>query len=228
MQDTSSIQTDSSAVNATRDFLSGAASSAAGAVTAASSAASGLLSNVTNAVSNTANTSAMTGAASAASDLLSNATSAISSTANSSAVAGAVTATSSLLNNATTALTTPVNASALNGTGTAAGGAETDSLLPPDMLNSTVLNSSIADGVIHSSLQKVEGVLSGVRSGLNSSSAEEDAGMLLISPRMLASSLPCPDCLLCVTKAQHRCVCTDVCAHDKTIVVSQLAAAAHG
>lgn len=174
-KDTSSIQVDSSAVNTTRDFVSGAASSAAGAVTAASSAASGLLSNVTDAVSNTAKSSAATGAASAASDLLSNATSAISSTANSSAVAGAVTATSSLLNNATTALTTPVNASSLNGTGSAAGGAETDSLLPADMLNSTVLNSSVADGVIHSSLQKVGGVLSGVRSWLNSSGSQQDA-----------------------------------------------------
>ncbi|KAL0035833.1 hypothetical protein WJX77_004686 [Trebouxia sp. C0004] len=178
-EDTSSIQVDNSAVNATHDFLSEAASSAAGAVTAASSAASsaasGLLSNVTDAVSNTAHTSAATGAASAASDLLSNATGAISSTANSSAVAAAVTATSSLLNNATTALTTPVDASSLNGTGTAAGGAETDSLLPADMLNSTVLESSVADGALHSGLQKVGDVLSGVRSWLNSSTTQEDA-----------------------------------------------------
>ncbi|KAL0055357.1 hypothetical protein WJX82_011017 [Trebouxia sp. C0006] len=68
-----------------------------------------------------------------------------------------------------------LSGAASSAAGTAAGGAETDSLLPADMLNSTVLNSSAADGVIHSSLQKVGGVLSGVRSWLNSSSAEEDA-----------------------------------------------------
>lgn len=88
-----------------------------------------------------------------------------------SSAAGALAIASGLLSNATFALAATTNTTALNATNAtvAAGGTESDSLL-----GSEVLNATVADGVFHNSVDKVTGVLGGVKSWLNSSTA--DAG----------------------------------------------------
>lgn len=132
LQDVSAIPVNASTINATRDVITGAASSAAGAITTAS----GLLSNATSALTATTNTTAL---------------------------------------NATNATVT-------------AGGSESDSLLGSDVLNAT-----IADGVLHSSVDKVTGVLGGVKSWLNSSRGGDGKqgklcrNILLVSIALLAS-----------------------------------------
>ena len=75
-----------------------------------------------------------------------------------------------MLSNATSALTATTNTTALNATNVivAAGGAESDSLL-----GSEVLNATVADGVFHSGVDKVTGVIGGVKSWLNSSKADD-------------------------------------------------------
>ena len=96
------------------------------------------------------------------------------STAASSA-ANAVTAATGLLSNATAALTAATNATASNATNAtvAAGGMESDTLL-----GSHMVNASTADGVVHSGVQKVTGVLNGVKSWLNSSKSDEPGELL--------------------------------------------------
>ncbi|KAL3133511.1 hypothetical protein ABBQ38_007369 [Trebouxia sp. C0009 RCD-2024] len=87
-----------------------------------------------------------------------------------SAAAGAVATASSTLSNATAALAAATNTTAVDVTNTtvAAGGSESDSLL-----GSEVLNASVADGVLHSGADKVAGALSGVKSWLSSSKAND-------------------------------------------------------
>lgn len=80
-----------------------------------------------------------------------------------SSAAGAITTASGLLSNATSALSATTALNATNATVTA-GGSESDSLL-----GSEVLNATVADGVLHSSVDKFAGVLGGVKSWLNSS-----------------------------------------------------------
>ena len=87
-----------------------------------------------------------------------------------SSAAGALATASSLFSNATSALAATTNMTALNATNTTvtAGGTESDSLL-----GSEVLNATVADGVLHSGVDKVTGVLGGMKSWLNSSKADD-------------------------------------------------------
>lgn len=86
-----------------------------------------------------------------------------------SSAAGAIATASGLLSNATSALAATTNTTALNATNATAtaGGSESDSLL-----GSEVLNATVADGLLHSSVDKVTGVLGGMQSWLNSSKAD--------------------------------------------------------
>lgn len=87
-----------------------------------------------------------------------------------SAAAGALATASSAVSNATAALAAATNTTAVDITNTtaAAGGSESDSLL-----GSEVLNATVADGVLHSGADKVAGALSGVKSWLSSSKAND-------------------------------------------------------
>ena len=90
-----------------------------------------------------------------------------------STAAGAVTAATGLLSNASTALTAAANSTAQNATNSTAtaGGTESDTVL-----SSQVLNSSTADAAVHSGVQKVTGVLNGVKSWLNSNKTNDAQG----------------------------------------------------
>ena len=87
-----------------------------------------------------------------------------------SAAAGALATASITVSNATAALAAATNTTAVNVTNTtmAAGGAESDALLGNEVLNSTV-----AHGVLHSGADKVTGALSGAKSWLSSSKADD-------------------------------------------------------
>lgn len=87
-----------------------------------------------------------------------------------SSAAGALATASSAVGNATAALAATANTTAVNVTNTpvTAGGAESDTLL-----GNGVVNASVADGVLHSGADKVAGVVSGVKSWLNSSKAND-------------------------------------------------------
>ena len=87
-----------------------------------------------------------------------------------SSAAGALVTASGLVSNATSALAATANTTALNTTNTTvtAGGTESNSLL-----GSEVLNAIVADGVLHSGVDKVTGALGGMKSWLNSSKADD-------------------------------------------------------
>ena len=62
------------------------------------------------------------------------------------------------------------------GSHAAAGGVESDAVVPTHLLNSSMLNSSVADGVLQSGVNGVSGVLNGVRSWVNSSNTDGETG----------------------------------------------------
>ena len=107
-----------------------------------------------------------------------------------SSAAGVITTASGLLSNATSALTAATNTTALNATNATvtAGGSESDSLL-----GSEVLNATVADGVLHSSVDKVAGVLGGVKSWLNSSRGGEgiQGKLCYCNPLLVSVALLC-------------------------------------